>query len=89
MNRYGERAASERGDAASQADYERLRRYVGPRTSRHGAVLERPAAFVPPSEPPEDPKLSVMEWLLGVGHVVARKLRGTPPSAMVRLHPKR
>jgi hypothetical protein len=35
------------------------------------------------------PRLSVMEWLLAVGHVVARRLRGAPTSPMVRLHPKR
>jgi hypothetical protein len=30
-----------------------------------------------------------MTWLIGVGQAVARKVRGTPASPMVRLHPKR
>jgi hypothetical protein len=29
-----------------------------------------------------------MDWLLAVGHVVARKLRGVPRAPMVRLYPK-
>jgi len=30
-----------------------------------------------------------MDWLLGVGHGVARKLRGVPRSPMAALYPKR
>jgi hypothetical protein len=33
-------------------------------------------------------RLSVLDWLLAVGHVVARRLRGVPRAPMVRLHPK-
>jgi hypothetical protein len=32
-------------------------------------------------------RVSVMDWLLAVGHVAARKLRGIPTAPMVRLHP--
>jgi hypothetical protein len=42
-----------------------------------------------PPLPPEATELSVMDWLLGVGHVVVRRLRGVPRSPMVGLHPKR
>jgi hypothetical protein len=33
-------------------------------------------------------RLSVMDWLLAIGHVAARKLRGVPVTPMVRLYPK-
>jgi hypothetical protein len=33
--------------------------------------------------------LSVMDWLLAIGHVVARRVRGVPRSPMVRLHPRK
>lgn len=39
--------------------------------------------------PLERAELSVMDWLLGVGHMVVRRLRGAPRSPMVSLHPKR
>jgi hypothetical protein len=32
-------------------------------------------------------RISVMEWLLAVGHAVASRLKGAPPSAMAQLHP--
>jgi hypothetical protein len=35
----------------------------------------------------ESKRVSVMDWLLAVGHVAARKLRGIPTAPMVRLHP--
>jgi hypothetical protein len=31
-------------------------------------------------------RIAVMDWLLAVGHVAVRKLRGRPLSPMVRLH---
>jgi hypothetical protein len=34
-------------------------------------------------------RISVMDWLLGVGGVVARRLRGVPRAPMVNLHPRR
>jgi hypothetical protein len=36
-----------------------------------------------------DSRVSVMEWLLGVGHEVARRLRRPPRSPMVDLFPRR
>jgi hypothetical protein len=42
-----------------------------------------------PPLPAEATELSVMDWLLGVGHVVVRRLRGAPRSPMIALHPKR
>jgi hypothetical protein len=33
--------------------------------------------------------LSVMDWLLAIGHVVARRLRRVPRSPMVPLHPRK
>lgn len=63
-------------------DYEQLRNHLArPR-------LEHPAGRQDRAEPVE-PRggISVMEWLLAVGHAVARKLRRAPRSAMVRLHP--
>lgn len=34
-----------------------------------------------------DERVSVMDWLLAVGHVAVRRLRSAPRSPMVRLHP--
>jgi hypothetical protein len=69
----------ERDDPAplSCADLEQLRGHLPP---RHAVSPPPPAA--PAS------RLSVMDWLLGVGHVVVRRLRGVPRAPMVRLHPK-
>jgi len=56
--------------------------------------LEHPVAAKPAPAPSRSgpalasPRLSVMEWLLAIGHVAARRLRGVPRSALVRLHPK-
>jgi len=36
---------------------------------------------------PASERLSVMDWLLAVGHVAARRFRGEPLPPMVRLHP--
>jgi hypothetical protein len=33
-------------------------------------------------------RLSVMDWLLAIGHVAARKLRGVPVTPTVRLYPR-
>jgi len=38
--------------------------------------------------PVERAELSVMDWLLGIGHVVARRMRGVPRAPMVSVHPK-
>jgi len=32
-------------------------------------------------------RVSVMDWLLAVGHVAVRRMRGVPRAPMVRLHP--
>jgi hypothetical protein len=47
---------------------------------------QKPAAAPLPA-PRLEPPVSVMEWLLALGHAVARRLRRAPSSAMVRLHP--
>jgi hypothetical protein len=67
-----------RSDQASRCDEE-------PRRHLRGPVHEHPAIRAP--EAPSE--LSVMDWLLGVGHAVTRKLRGVPMSPIVPLHPKR
>jgi len=71
---------TDRPDPASGADLEQLRGHVPVprRAPRRGAP--------PPSSPRS--RLSVMDWLLAVGHVVTRRLRGVPRAPMVRLHPK-
>ena len=48
-----------------------------------------------PSDEPEDkqredPRISVMDWVLGIGRVAARKFRSTPPpSQLARVCAKR
>jgi hypothetical protein len=71
----------DRDDPASGADLELLRDHVPV------ARRARPVVVPPPGTSP-NARLSVMDWLLAVGHVVARKLRGVPRAPMVRLHPK-
>jgi hypothetical protein len=71
----------DRDDPASSADFDQLRGHV-PVARRARPVV------VPPPAPSSEARLSVMDWLLAVGHVVARKLRGVPRAPMVRLHPK-
>ncbi|CAN5899485.1 hypothetical protein BH11MYX3_BH11MYX3_18830 [soil metagenome] len=45
---------------------------------------------VTPDEPaPTDSRVSVMEWLLAVGDVIARKARTTPGSPMLRIPVRR
>jgi hypothetical protein len=70
----------DRHDPALGADLEQLRGHV-PAPRRQGPSTPPPAA--------RDHRLSVMDWLLAVGHVMARRLRGVPRAPMVRLHPKR
>lgn len=43
----------------------------------------------PKDKPPEDPRISVMDWVLGVGRVVVRKFASVPRSPMARLYAKR
>src|SRR4051812_3112789 len=69
-------------------DYEQLRNHLArprlePPVARQHPIAPPPAA--PRIEPPVSVSVSVMEWLLAVGHAVARRLRRTPCSAMVRL----
>jgi hypothetical protein len=62
-------------------DYEQLRNHLArPR-------LEHPAARQRHAEPAPRARVSVMEWLLAVGHAVSRRLRRAPRSALIRLHP--
>lgn len=62
----------------SSSDYEALR----------GSVPRSPRAQEP-APPAEDPRVSVMEWLLGLGGVVARRLRTVPGSPLARIHARR
>jgi hypothetical protein len=68
-------------------DYEQLRNHLARPHLEHPAARQQPVA--PPPAPRIEPpvSVSVMEWLLAVGHAVARRLRRAPCSAMVRLHP--
>jgi hypothetical protein len=69
-------------------DYEQLRKHLARPRVEHPIARQQPIAPVaaaPRIEPPVS--VSVMEWLLSVGHAVARRLRRTPSSALVRLHP--
>lgn len=68
-------------------DYEQLRNHLARPHLEHPAARQQPVA--PRSAPRIEPAISVsvMEWLLSVGHAVARRLRRAPSSAMVRLHP--
>lgn len=66
---------------ASHADYEELRAHV---------PLTRPASATPDEDESEaGSKISVMDWLVDVGHQVVRRFRtGTraPRAPMVRIH---
>ena len=68
-------------DDPTKAELDALRSHVrAPVRPRH------------PGEPAhlaDDPRVSVMEWLLGVGHMVARKLQRGPTSPMARIHVRR
>jgi hypothetical protein len=69
-------------------DYEQLRNHLARPRLEHPAARQQPVAPLPPAPRIEPPvSVSVMEWLLAVGHAVARRLRRAPSSAMVRLHP--
>jgi hypothetical protein len=69
-------------------DYEQLRNHLARPQLEHPAARQQPVE-PPPAAPRIEPagSVSVMEWLLAVGHAVARRLRRTPCSAMARLHP--
>jgi hypothetical protein len=64
-------------------DYEQLRNHLARPRLEHPVARQQPVA--PPPAPPVS--VSVMEWLVTVGHAVARRLRRAPCSAMARLHP--
>jgi hypothetical protein len=65
-------------------DYEQLRNHLARPRLEHPAARQKPAT---PPAPRIEPQVSVMEWLLAIGHAFARRLRRAPSSAMVRLHP--
>jgi hypothetical protein len=82
-----------RGDE-DLADYERLRHHLQrpplehPVAGQHRAAparsrLEHPATGRAASA------ISVLDWLLAIGHAVVRRLRGAPRSPMVPLHPRK
>ena len=48
---------------------------------------DSPSRYVRSS--PADSKVSVLEWLMAVGHAVARKVKPIPPSPMCRIHARR
>ncbi len=65
------------GDAKvdDKPDYEELREFV-PRSGPDRALAA-------------DPRISVMDWILGIGNMVVRRFRGVPTAPMTRLHAKR
>ena len=78
-----------RDDEASNTDYEQLRRHVQRKAPEHPAGRQLPRTPARELEEESSTRFSVMEWLVGVGQVVARKLRRPPGSAMVRVHPRK
>jgi hypothetical protein len=79
----------DRHDEASNADYEQLRRHLQRKTPEHPAGRQLPRTPARELDEASPSRLSVMEWLVGVGQVVARKLRRAQGSAMVRIHPRK
>lgn len=90
-------------DDQPPADPEQLPRHLGGPPLEHPAPgrLTAPAPSPPRGAPrPADSTgssvtgspvtgISVMEWVLAIGYVVARRLRRLPPaSPMVQLHPR-
>jgi hypothetical protein len=63
-------------------DYEQLRNHLARTRLEHPVARQEPIA---PSTP--ERRVSVMDWLLAVGHAVARRVRRAPRSALARLHP--
>ena len=78
----------DRRDEASNADYEQLRRHVQRNAPEPPAGRQLPRAPASEVDDASPSRFSVMEWLVGVGQVVARKLRRAQGSAMVRVHPR-
>lgn len=74
------------------ADYERLRNHLRRPRLEHPApgapriAPARPGVAAP--RPPSESQISVVDWIVAIGHAVARRLRGAPRSAMVPLHPR-
>ncbi|MBA3465745.1 MAG: hypothetical protein H0T46_37790 [Deltaproteobacteria bacterium] len=66
-----------RDEKLSASDYASLRDFVPP-TPRE-----------PAPEPAEDNRVSVVEWLLGIGKVVARRMHTVPGSPIARIHARR
>jgi hypothetical protein len=79
----------DRPDEASSADYQQLRSHVQRKAHEHPAGRQLPTAPERELEEASSSRFSVMEWLVGVGQVVARKLRRATGSAMVRVHPRK
>lgn len=67
-----------RDEKPSPSDYASLREFVPP-TPREPA----------PEPPAEDNRVSVVEWLLGIGKVVARRMHTIPGSPIARIHARR
>ncbi len=66
-------------DHPTPSDFDALRSHVP----------ARPRDPAPEDPAPQDGRVSVMEWLLGVGNVIARKVRTVPGSPMLRIHARR
>lgn len=73
-------------DHEPPADYEQLRRHLARPPLEHPVARQVPAAPAAPAGV-RSPRLSVMDWLLAIGHVALRRLRRVPCSPMVKLHP--
>lgn len=79
----------DRRDEASNSDYEQLRRHVQRKPPEHPAGRQLPRTPARELDEASTSRLSVMEWLVGVGQAVARKMRRAQGSAMVRVHPRK
>jgi hypothetical protein len=69
------------------ADYERLRHHLQRPRLEH-PVPRQPRLEHLARDRAASP-ISVLDWLLAIGHAIARRLRGAPRSPMVPLHPRK
>ncbi|HEX7842108.1 MAG TPA: hypothetical protein VF469_31770 [Kofleriaceae bacterium] len=75
-------------DDEPPADYENLRRHLGRPPLEHPVARQVPAAPTAPAAA-RSPRLSMMDWLLAIGHAAFRRLRRVPCSPMAKLHPRK
>lgn len=75
------------------ADYEQLRDHLRRPPLEHPAPRQEQIAPIQPRVAPPPPhagsRVSVVDWIVAIGHAVARRLRGAPRSPMVPIHPRK